>query len=53
MKNKNAMQKTQGGCGMVKATDQQMGESKSTGKLEKAKDLRQNKSGGAKAKGSI
>lgn len=45
----NKMQKPQGACGMVKATDQKM-DSKDGGKLEKGKDLRQNASGGAKAK---
>lgn len=50
---KNSMQKTQGACGEIKATDQKMGTSKDNGKLETGKYLRQNKSGGAKAKGSM
>lgn len=50
--NKNAMQKPQGACGMVKASDQQ-NTGKDGGKLETGKDLRQNPSGGAKAKGSM
>jgi hypothetical protein len=49
----NKMQKTQGACGMLKATDQKMGAGKDSGKLETGKDLRQNKSGGSKAKGSM
>lgn len=49
---KNAMQKTQGAAGYVKAADQKIASTKSTGKLETGKDLRQNASGGAKAKGS-
>jgi hypothetical protein len=48
----NKMQKTQSAAGMVKATDQKMSNTKETGKLETGKDLRQNASGGAKAKGS-
>lgn len=46
------MQKTQGNSGSIKATEQKM--EKSTGdKLETGKDLRQNKAGGSKAKGSM
>lgn len=48
----NKMQKTQGACGECKATDQKM-EKSTGGKLETGKDLRQNKSGGSKAKGSM
>jgi hypothetical protein len=51
--NKNAMQKTQSASGIVKATQQEMGKAGKGGDLEKGKDLRQNASGGAKAKGSI
>jgi hypothetical protein len=50
---KENMQKPQGGYGMVKATMQVKGTAKETGKLEKGKDLRQNASGGSKAKGSL
>lgn len=50
---KNGMQKTQGACGEIKATQQKIGNSSSGGKLETGKDLRQNKSGGTKAKGSM
>lgn len=49
----NTMQKTQGACGSVNATQQKMGNTKAGGKLETGKDLRQTKSGGSKAKGSI
>lgn len=48
----NSMQKSQGACGMIKAT-QQKAEKSTGGKMETGKDLRQNKSGGAKAKGSM
>lgn len=48
----NKMQKTQGTSGMIKATDQKS-ENSNGGKLETGKDLRQNKSGGTKAKGSM
>lgn len=48
----NKMQKTQGSSGMVKASDQKM-DASTGGELETGKDLRQNPSGGAKAKGSM
>lgn len=46
------MQKTQSASGMVNATNQKS-TGKDGGKLETGKDLRQNASGGAKAKGSM
>jgi hypothetical protein len=47
------MQKTQGASGMVKATMQDASKGNGSAKVEKGKDLRQNASGGAKAKGSM
>lgn len=48
----NKMQKPQGASGVIKASDQ-LDNIKTGGKLETGKDLRQNPSGGAKAKGSM
>jgi len=46
------MQKSTSGAGTIKASMQKSG-GKSGGKIETGKDLRQNPSGGSKAKGII